>query len=162
MHGLDLGHNRANKQLAFYSQEQPIVVIGNPGDGALKFSMWFELVPLIHPLQLQLTFDGIVGAGPHFDPLSPDYFDTGDVSRIRGINRDAEKASIAQRLAAQIKQRGMQVIEILQSEIFNSWLRPIAFCSCARNALIGKFETGFDPFRADVFQLMDFQWAECV
>src|SRR5207302_6301820 len=74
----------------------------------------------------------------------------------------AKNTPIPQRLAAQIEQGRVQVIQIFEGEIFGRRLGPICFGPGARHASIRKFQIRFDAFAPNIFGLVDLDWSQCL
>src|SRR5439155_1610287 len=78
----------------------------------LEFSVRLEFEVFANPIETQIAFDRVVAAGTHGNFLTADNRDGGEISRGRGVNHDPINAAIMQRLAAQIKHRGVQIVEV--------------------------------------------------
>src|ERR1043166_2440107 len=104
------GKDGADKDLRFGAEKDAIVVVGDPDAGAAEFFVWLKLEVLADPVEAQIAFDRVIAAGAHGNFLAADDRQSGEISRGRGINDDAINAVIAQRLAAQIKHRSVQIV----------------------------------------------------
>jgi len=99
-------------------------------------------------LELQIKLDRIVSARVHSDSVAPGYFDNGEVSVRRWVDRQAINAPFFERLTAQVKRCGVQIEQIREGKLlaFNLGVIALTFGSGASHFAVGETEMGNDFF----------------
>src|SRR5437773_3658350 len=114
---MSLGPNCADENLSFNAKQNPVGIVRDPDRGPTKFPVWFQFQVLPDPLQLQIDFDGLVGACLNGNSIPANYCSGSKIGVIGGINDKPVNISVFEWLTPQIKYRRMHIEEVSKAEL---------------------------------------------